>query len=367
MPNKKRLLAFIPDPSGPATQPGGVLAASRVILGSTFKDAFDIRIVDTTMRAFPPPTWSERIALGRQRALRTLRIIEDWPPDVALAFAGNGMSFYEKSLLLLQAKRTGARTFISPRSGIAESWLRSSSFGRTWVALMGEKLDGFIVQSKSWRQFYAALGVPLKKLHVWYNSIDTASFADVADVRRPLVPGRPFRFLFLGWATVEKGLPVLLDAATAVAGSSGPPFELAVAGDGLVAKQLREGQSRLPSWLDLRGWVQGEGVREELRRADALVLPSEAEGFPNVVLEAMACALPIIATSVGAIPEALLDEHTGLLVPTRSVEKLADAMDYFRRQPEQAWAMGQKGLDRVRARFDRGVAVAQLVSILGAT
>jgi glycosyltransferase involved in cell wall biosynthesis len=51
------------------------------------------------------------------------------------------------------------------------------------------------------------------------------------------------------------------------------------------------------------------------READVLVLTSDWEGTPNVVLEAMACALPVVATAVGGVPEIVLDEDTGFLVP----------------------------------------------------
>jgi glycosyltransferase involved in cell wall biosynthesis len=141
---------------------------------------------------------------------------------------------------------------------------------------------------------------------------------------------------------------------------------VAIAGGGSVAEELqaRRARGHLPANIELLGWVQGETRARELAAADALVLPTYTEGFPNVLLEAMACALPVIATPVGAIPDVLTHGETGLLVPPRSVDPLAHAMDELRQRPEQAAAMGLRGLERVRARFDRAVAVATLLSIL---
>jgi glycosyltransferase involved in cell wall biosynthesis len=229
---------------------------------------------------------------------------------------------------------------------------------------MGENLDGFIVQSESWGRFYAEIGVPRSKLHVWHNFVDVPAWGDVAASRSGPRVGSPFRFLFLGWATAEKGLPELIQAASQLAARPGPPFVLAVAGDGAVAHQLRHPEASAPDWLDLRGWLSGQALADELRRADALVLPSHAEGFPNVVLEAMASALPVLATSVGAIPEVIENGRSGILFEVRDVQGLAAALDTLRQDPHLAWRMGQRGLDLVREKFDRQAAIGRLVSIL---
>ncbi|WP_052375852.1 glycosyltransferase family 4 protein [Chondromyces apiculatus] len=365
---KPRLLAIVPDPDGAFAQAGGVLSATRAVLGPEVRAAFEVDLVDTTMRAFPKPDLRERLTGAARRGAEVAGHIARHRPDVAVAFCSEGTSFYEKSSLLLLAKAAGARTFLSPRSGRAEAWLQRSAAARRWVAQMGGAIDGFLVQSEGWRQVYAAAGVPGRKLHVWPNTVDTAAWAPIAAARRdPGVPrGRPFRFLFLGWAIEAKGLGELRKAVEVLAARPGPPFELAVAGDGAAGEALRKeaGRGRLPRAISLLGWVKGEARDRELARADALVLPTHVDGFPNVILEAMACGLPVIATPVGAIPDVVVSGETGLLVPVREVESLVAAMDRLRRHPEETRAMGRAGLDRVRSRFDRALGVARLVSLL---
>lgn len=85
-------------------------------------------------------------------------------------------------------------------------------------------------------------------------------------------------------------------------------------------------------WLSIVGNKSREYVLDKMKMAEALVLPSYTEGFPNVVLEAMACGCPVIATNVGAIAEMLsvgTENASGLCVSSRDVDKLENALKEF--------------------------------------
>jgi glycosyltransferase involved in cell wall biosynthesis len=84
---------------------------------------------------------------------------------------------------------------------------------------------------------------------------------------------------------------------------------------------------------------------------DLYVQASVAEGMPNSVLEAMATALPVVATAVGGTPEVVLEGETGLLVPPRDPFALADAMLKLLADPGLAEAFGRAGRARVEAHF----------------
>lgn len=364
--SRQRLLAIMPDPSAAFSQAGGALSAARVVASSRLSELFEVRFVDTTMRAHPPPGVRERLQSGAARMARALRVMDGWTPDVALAFCIHGVSFYEKTALLLLAKRRGARVYLSPRSGFGERWLEGSAAARLAVRAAGRALDGFLVQSERWRDVYARFGVPEGKLHVWPNPVDTDVWAPIAEARTPASSARPFRFLFLGWANADKGLPELVEATRQLEARGGPPFEVTIVGDGEYGERLREltAQGALPAPIRWLGWVIGSDRSTELLRADALVLPTHAEGFPNVVVEAMACGLPVISTPVGAIPEIVLDGETGILVPPRSVGRLVEAMDRLRANPTIASEMGRRGVERVRSRFALEQSVTRLITVL---
>lgn len=364
--HKPRLLILIPDPASPTTEAGGILSDARQLLGRELDDRFLVRVVDTLTPAYPYPTVWKRLRGGVVRSFHTVRALIGWRPDLVVAFCSEGASYYEKSGLLMLAKICGARVYLCPRSGYQQTWLERSALARGWVAVTGKWIDGLLVQAESWKQVFEQHGVRPEALHVWYNAIDTSEWAPIAERRTPCERSRPFRFLFLAWASQYKGLMELIEAAEILNARGGPSFEVAVAGDGDYGRELlaRKQAGSLAPNIHLLGWIVGSRRAEELRVADAVVLPTWAEGFPHVVLETMACALPIITTPVGALPEVVLNEETGLIVPVRSVADLVEAMDRLRRDPLLAHRMGLLGLRRVREKFDRRDGVARFIAIL---
>lgn len=92
-------------------------------------------------------------------------------------------------------------------------------------------------------------------------------------------------------------------------------------------------------------------VPDILAVCDLAALPSRAEGFPNALLEYMACGLPSVATRVGGSVEIIRDGVTGLLVPPRDARALARAIGRLLREPELARGLARAGQEFVRAAF----------------
>jgi glycosyltransferase involved in cell wall biosynthesis len=117
-------------------------------------------------------------------------------------------------------------------------------------------------------------------------------------------------------------------------------------------RQLLEREAReagVAERVELAGYR--EDVDTLLDELDAVVLPSWVEGMPLVLLEAMAHARPVVATSVGGTPEVVVDGETGLLVPPRDPQALAAAIRRLVDGPELARRLGEAGYERVRERF----------------
>lgn len=131
-------------------------------------------------------------------------------------------------------------------------------------------------------------------------------------------------------------------------------FHLACVGDGPSRSALAELSARVArnEAVFLSGHVAPDEVPRYLQGADFLVLPSHSEGMPQVVLEAMDCGLPVVATRVGGVPEAVIDGRTGLLVEARNVEQLRGAIERMIVDVPFRIGAGRLGSARAKEVFD---------------
>ena len=143
---------------------------------------------------------------------------------------------------------------------------------------------------------------PPGRVHVVRNGVDTTVFHPTADgAVRPPLEGRPARVGALGRLVHQKGFDVLVDAVPYVQGKR--DVEVVVAGEGELRAELEQQAAGLP--VSFPGSVSGSpAVADYLRGLDLFVLPSRYEGLPNVVLEALACGVPVVATAVPGMAEA---------------------------------------------------------------
>ena len=111
------------------------------------------------------------------------------------------------------------------------------------------------------------------------------------------------------------------------------------------------------------GAVPADAVPGLMAAADVLCLPSHNEGMPNVVLEAGAYGLPVVASRVGGIPEAIGEEERGLLVPVGDALALGAAIDAVRADPEAAAERARALRSHVRSHFDADRLAGRLKSI----
>jgi glycosyltransferase involved in cell wall biosynthesis len=167
-----------------------------------------------------------------------------------------------------------------------------------------------------------------------------------ADSRAPRRGGRSGYVLCVARLVPAKNHALLLEAFARVLRDR-PDAELHLVGDGNCREAILE-QSRTPP---LRGKVFLHGnrsdVRERLCKAELFVLASDHEGTPNAVLEAMSCALPVLATNVGGNAEVVLHEKTGLLIPAGDVAALAGGMLRLLNDAGERLRFGRAGRRRV--------------------
>lgn len=152
--------------------------------------------------------------------------------------------------------------------------------------------------------------------------------SELTDRPKQLDRSRPLRLLYVGQVAVHKGIDYALQAARLLA-ERGVNFEFHIVGDGpmLATGRAFVRQHGLEGRFVFHGFVPyGPQLRQHYRRADLFVFPSLSEGSPKVVLEAMAQALPIVSTAVGAVSSYATDGVHGRLVPPRDSRAIAEAV-----------------------------------------
>ena len=182
------------------------------------------------------------------------------------------------------------------------------------------------------------------------NGVDPDLWFERTPPARRHDPSERVRFIFVGRLVDWKAVDLLIEAFAQIVGQV--PVELEIIGDGPMRPALEAQVERLGLSGSVRfeGWLEQSACAGRLERSDALVLPSLYECGGAVVLEAMACGLPCVATDWGG-PADYLDETCGILVRPESrelfVEGLAGAMLRLARSAELREAMGRSAREKV--------------------
>lgn len=168
----------------------------------------------------------------------------------------------------------------------------------------------------------------------------------------PLPGGGPL-LVAVGRLSAQKGFGLLIEAL-AIAAPALPGLQLTLVGDGELRPQIKGliDKYGLAPRVTLTGWQDEPGVRTALEGAQALILPSFAEGLPMVLMEAMAQGRPVIATTIAGVPE-LVTRDAGWTVPAGDAMALASAIHALSQMPPDRLAdMGRAARVRVFERHD---------------
>lgn len=251
--------------------------------------------------------------------------------------------------------------FTNPYAAVAARWLRRPDLGAIrnsgqadmdsvggGLAQLCLRLPRLLVaNSEAAIERLREVGVPASRLRLLPNAVDIAAFGPPTSRDG----SGPFVVVAIGRLVTAKRFDRALRAIAGARARTRREIRLIIAGSGSEQPAIEA----LTAALGLAGSVTLPGsvadVRALLREADCLLLTSDHEGTPNVILEAMASARPVVATDVGGVGALVETGQTGLLVPRDDEERLAEAIVRLAEAPTVAACLGQRGRARVEAHF----------------
>lgn len=310
-------------------------------------------------------TFFSRIKCGIQEMRtplsKSLQLIRDEKPDVVHVCTSAGLALFRDYILAKAAKRKGVKVVMHFHFGRIPVLAKQKNW--EWMLLKKVLLlcDTPIVMDKASEK--TLLDAGFSQTRYLPNPLGEKVTRHVAEVEGKIV--RESRsLLFVGHVLKTKGVIELVKACARV-----PNIKLRVVGKILpgIQKEIENivKMYKNDGWLTIVGEMTQEEVIREFWKADLFVFPSYTEGFPNVILEAMACCCPIVASNVGAIPEMLNigKDPCGVCFLPRSEEEVYKAIVSVIDNEQMKSNFAKKAKERVFSNYTIPVVWQQLTDI----
>ena len=282
-----------------------------------------------------------------------------WSPDAARQLH-RSLREHRVDLLVTHGYKPNAVGFLMRRwSRIPQIAYVRGYTAETWRVRRYETLDRWLLRrgfsrvlcvSEATRRFLTEHGVSASRIFTLHNAVNVPALLPPAPLREEFsIPADVPLIVTAGRLSAEKGHRFLVEALARQKRKPSP--HLVLLGEG----RERESLWRLARSLGVDPRVHLAGFRKDvlacLRAGDLVVNPSLTEGLPNVILEAQALEIPVVATNVGGVSEILDGGRTGWLVPAGDVAALAQAMSDVLANPTQARQRAEAGLARIKSHF----------------
>lgn len=227
------------------------------------------------------------------------------------------------------------------------------------------RMDRVLCVSHAVEATMKSVGVPQELLCTHYLGVPASPTPPIAirqGIREQLsIPQEASVILTVGWVERVKGIDVVLDAFVDHLADRFPDLHLVVVGISPLERTLVSPRADcLPERVHWAGITNDIGAY--MAAADVYIQASRSEGLGLAVLEAMVHGLPVVATSVGGIPEVVVDGENGLLVPSESPGKLANAVSRLLADDALRARLARAGCETCKRRFDLAQSVESLIS-----
>jgi len=281
--------------------------------------------------------------------------------DVAHICTSGAFGLIRDLMVVRAARKKGVKTVAHMHFGRIPQILSSGGWEKWLLRQLASRVDCVVVMDKS---SLAALQ------NCGYNNVRFVPNPLSTDVQQLIeeigeIEREPRKIVFAGHVLASKGVKELVEACREIHN-----IKLEILGK-VSDEALREHLYQIAGddakqWLSIPGNKPFKEVLQEMKSCAVFVLPSYSEGFPNVILESMACGCPIVATSVGAIPEMLDikgENPCGICVPPKDVKELRNAIEACLGDPMKAKALGANARKRVNDQYAMPKVWEQLVTV----
>lgn len=238
----------------------------------------------------------------------------------------------------------------------------------SWITFLHPRLDRIVCVSRAVQRYFESIGfwrfrLPRGKAITIYKGHDLSWYEKpVADLAEFSFPDNAFVIACTARDRPGKGISTLIEAMNLI--PNGYPLYLLLVGDfqNNVSLMNQVQASRNRSRIHFTGYRTD--APQIAGASSALVLPSESEGLPRVVIEAMAYRRPVIVTEAGGMPELVTNGVEGYVVPVRDPERLAEALIKLVSDRPNATAMGEQGRLRIERDFSIQGTVDQTLALI---
>jgi glycosyltransferase involved in cell wall biosynthesis len=365
MSKKINLLIVASFPSKNKMVVGGIEKSSRILVRSKYFKQFNITRFDTSQISNPPPNFLTRLVLALFRLYRFTKIFIRKKPDTALIFCSDGASAIEKGLMLIICRFFNVKSLIFPRAGNLITQTNKNTLFKGLIKYLFSYSNIFLCQGPSWYSF-AVESLKIEKSNVFIVNNWTASKDLLAVGKNRIISEKVnnLEILYVGWLEKQKGINELLESFLNLVKNY--DIKIKFVGDGTLRRKIKEISinNKIQNNISLTGWLSDQEIITHLKSSDIFVLPSWYEGMPNSLIEALASGLPSICSSVGIIPDYVIDGVNGLLIQPNDKLNLEKTIEKTINDINLRKRISKNGVNLAENIFSEDVSLNKLSSII---
>jgi glycosyltransferase involved in cell wall biosynthesis len=348
----------------------------RELLSSKIRQKFEIKHLDTSDPREDLDNLGkfdlQNIAMGLKNVFQLVTYCIKYKPDIIYLCPAQGNAYWRDGLFIIFSKIFSKTKIIQHLHGsdFHNFFLRSNWIFKRFIDLTQEMVDRTIVLGSSLKQIFSRWHNE-QKIDVVPNGIDLNIFIK----KKHNNSGLPVLY-FLGNLLKFKGIHIAIEALAFVKNKF-PDIQIKIAGpwtDDSFFKETKEQirseiteiikRKNLNDCIEFIGPFSGNEKLEILKNVDILVYPSINDGLPLVILEAMAAGNVVITSkNIGAIPDVVVHNETGILVDGQNSEKFAEAIIYLIENPEIRVRMGKAAYSRYESLYTFEKHINNMISV----